>query len=285
MINSISQSKYLQILGLKKTWHIDQASDKSHRSGIYIAELNVEKGERIAVLGPSGSGKSTFLKLLAKDIVPDLGEICFLDKSMVDWSYQELSFYRAVLPQAQEIGFDFSVDLIVGLGCLNQKNKSELEVKKLIKNSLSSAMASHLAARPYMALSGGEKARVQLARIFAQMWNMREGLLLVDEPFAALDPYLQIALLSNLCDFAKQRALTVIAILHDVNHALHYFDRVIFIKEGLMNFDQPMNKVNRIDLENLYGIKFLELKTNDGESYFFPEGSNKLCRSLERVIT
>jgi len=277
MINSISQSKYLQILGLKKTWHNDQASDKSHRSGIYIAELNVEKGERIAVLGPSGSGKSTFLKLLAKDIVPDLGEIYFLDKSMVDWSYQELSFYRAVLPQAQEIGFDFSVDLIVGLGCLNQKNKSELEVKKLIKNSLSSAMASHLAGRPYMTLSGGEKARVQLARIFAQMWNMREGLLLVDEPFAALDPYLQIALLSNLCDFAKQRALTLIAILHDVNHALHYFDRVIFIKEGLMNFDQPMNKVNRIDLENLYGIKFLELKTNDGESYFFPEGSNKLC--------
>lgn len=277
MINSISQSKYLQILGLKKTWYINQASDKSYRSGIYIAELNVEKGERIAVLGPSGSGKSTFLKLLAKDIDPDLGEIYFLDKLMVDWSYQELSFYRAVLPQAQEIGFDFSVDLIVGLGCLNQKNISELEVKKLTKNSLSSAMASHLAGRPYMTLSGGEKARVQLARIFAQMWNMREGLLLVDEPFAALDPYLQIALLSNLCDFAKQRALTVIAILHDVNHALHYFDRVIFIKEGLMNFDQPMNKVNRIDLENLYGIKFLELKTNDGESYFFPKGSNKLC--------
>lgn len=273
MINSISESKYLQIFGLKKSWRIDQAANKPNGSTIYIAELNVHRGERIAVLGPSGSGKSTFLKLLAKDIDPDLGQIYFLDKSMVDWSYQELSFYRAVLPQAQEIGFDFSVDLIVGLGCLNQKNISGLEVKNLIKNSLSSAMASHLAGQPYMTLSGGEKARVQLARIFAQMWNMREGLLLVDEPFAALDPYLQIALLSNLCDFAKQRALTVIAILHDVNHALHYFDRVLFIKEGLMNFDQPMNKVNRIDLENLYGIKFLELKTNDGESYFFPEGA------------
>ncbi|MFM8152342.1 MAG: ATP-binding cassette domain-containing protein, partial [Polynucleobacter victoriensis] len=92
MINSISQSKYLQILGLKKTWHIDQASVKSHRLGIYIAELHVEKGEHIAVLGPSGSGKSTFLKLLAKDIDLDFGEIYFLNKSILDWSYQELSF-------------------------------------------------------------------------------------------------------------------------------------------------------------------------------------------------
>ena len=107
MINSISESKYLQIFGLKKSWRIDQAANKPNGSTIYIAELNVHRGERIAVLGPSGSGKSTFLKLLAKDIDPELGQIYFLDKSMVDWSYQELSFYRAVLPQAQEIGFDF----------------------------------------------------------------------------------------------------------------------------------------------------------------------------------
>jgi iron complex transport system ATP-binding protein len=138
-------------------------------------------------------------------------------------------------------------------------------------------MASHLLGRSYITLSGGEKARVQLARIFAQMWDVSDGLLLVDEPFAALDPYLQIALLSNLCDFARDRALTVVAILHDVNHALHYFDRGIFIKEGRINFDKPMDKVNRIDLENLYGIKFLELKTDDGEKYFFPQEAGQLC--------
>ena len=277
MINSLSHDSYLQILGLKKTWYIDQVSDKSDRSGIYIAELNVQKGDRIAVLGPSGSGKSTFLKVLAKDIEVDSGKIYFLEKLIDNWSYQELSFYRAVLPQSQEIGFDFSVDLIVGLGCINQTNLSELEVQKLIKNSLNSAMASHLLGRSYITLSGGEKARVQLARIFAQMWDVSDGLLLVDEPFAALDPYLQIALLSNLCDFARDRALTVVAILHDVNHALHYFDRGIFIKEGRINFDKPMDKVNRIDLENLYGIKFLELKTGDGEKYFFPQEAGQLC--------
>ena len=99
----------------------------------------------------------------------------------------------------------------------------------------------------------------------------------MDEPFAALDPYLQSALLSNLGEFAKQRDLTVIAILHDINHAVQYFDRAIFVNAGQMSLDKPMNQVSRIDLENLYGIKFLELKTGDGEKYFFPQEAGQLC--------
>lgn len=272
-----NQGQYLQISELNKTWQTSQSSDKPNKSGIYISDLNIRRCERVAVLGPSGSGKSTFLKLLAKDMEPNNGTIYFLGKTMSDWIHHDLSFYRAVLPQAQELSFDFSVDLIVGLGCLNQTNLSTSQVKTLIKDSLKSAMASHLEGQSYMSLSGGEKARVQLARVFAQMWNVNEGLLLVDEPFAALDPYLQIALLSNLCEFAMERSLTVIAILHDVNHAMHYFDRGIFIREGQMSLDKPMKKVSRIDLENLYGIRFLEFRADNEERYFFPNEADKLC--------
>ena len=265
-----NQDKYLEISDLHKSWSTDQ-------SGIYISQLNIRPCERVAVLGPSGSGKSTFLKLLAKDMEPNNGVIYFMDKRISDWRHHDLSFYRAVLPQAQELSFDFSVDLIVGLGCINHQNLSSFQVRTLVKDCLKSAMALHLEGQPYMNLSGGEKARVQLARVFAQMWSVQDGLLLVDEPFAALDPYLQIALLSNLCEFAKQRSLTVIAILHDVNHAMHYFDRGIFVKEGQMCLDKPMIKVSRIDLENLYGIKFLELHADNKERYFFPIQADKLC--------
>lgn len=272
-----NQDKYLEISDLQKSWTTDQSPNKFSGSGVYISQLNIRPCERVAVLGPSGSGKSTFLKLLAKDIEPNNGSIYFIDKQIRDWLHHDLSFYRAVLPQAQELSFDFSVDLIVSLGCINHQNLSAFQVRALVKESLKSAMATHLVGQSYMNLSGGEKARVQLARVFAQMWDVRDGLLLVDEPFAALDPYLQIALLSNLYEFAKQRSLTIIAILHDVNHAIHYFDRGIFIREGQMSLDIPMIKVSRIDFENLYGIKFLELHGDNGERYFFPIQANKLC--------
>ena len=265
-----NQDRYLEISGLHKSWSTD-------KSGISISKLNIQPREHVAVLGPSGSGKSTFLKLLAKDIEPNGGLIYFMDKPISDWLHHDLSFHRAVLPQAQELSFDFSVDLIVGLGCINQENLSSFQVRALIRDCLKSAVASHLEGHSYMNLSGGEKARVQLARVFAQMWSVQDGLLLVDEPFAALDPYLQIALLSNLCEFANQRSLTVIAILHDVNHAMHYFDRGIFIREGQMSLDKPMMKVSRIDLENLYGIRFLELHADNKERYFFPIQADKLC--------
>ncbi|MFZ9264367.1 MAG: ATP-binding cassette domain-containing protein [Polynucleobacter sp.] len=268
-----NQDRYLEISGLHKSW----STDKSNKSGISISKLNIRPREHVAVLGPSGSGKSTFLKLLAKDIEPNGGVIYFMDKPISDWLHHDLSFYRAVLPQAQELSFDFSVDLIVGLGCINHQNLSSFQVRALVKDCLKSAVASHLEGQSYMNLSGGEKARVQLARVFAQMWSVQDGLLLVDEPFAALDPYLQIALLSNLCEFANQRSLTVIAILHDVNHAMHYFDRGIFIREGQMSLDKPMMKVSRIDLENLYGIRFLELHADNKERYFFPIQADKLC--------
>ncbi len=273
VIRISNQDKYLEISDIHKSW----STDKSNKSGVSISKLNIRPCERVAVLGPSGSGKSTFLKLLAKDMEPNNGVIYFMDKRISDWRHHDLSFYRAVLPQAQELSFDFSVDLIVGLGCINHQNLSSFEVRTLVKDCLKSAMASHLEGQSYMNLSGGEKARVQLARVFAQMWSVQDGLLLVDEPFAALDPYLQIALLSNLCEFAKQRSLTVIAILHDVNHAMHYFDRGIFVKEGQMCLDKPMIKVSRIDLENLYGIKFLELHADNKERYFFPIQADKLC--------
>jgi iron complex transport system ATP-binding protein len=271
MNHVVERDRYLWVSGINKTWRKKQVINERAKSGIQIADLYIGKRERIAVLGPSGSGKSTFLKLLAKDINVDAGSIYFLDKSLDDWSHQELSCYRAVLPQSQELTFDFSVDLIVELGCVNQKNLPNLEVRQLIKNSLECACASHLAGQLYTNLSGGEKARVQLARVFAQMWGVCEGLLLVDEPFAALDPYLQIALLSNLGEFAKQRDLTVIAILHDINHAVQYFDRALFVRAGQVSLDKPMNQVSRIDLENLYGIKFFELLADNGKRYFFPQ--------------
>lgn len=93
--------------------------------------------------------------------------------------------------------------------------------------------------RRFDTLSGGEQARIHLARIFAQLWDMRGGIILVDEPLAALDPGLQIEILESLEQFVTQGGHAIVAVLHDINHALQGFDRLLLVKDGQLQHDLP----------------------------------------------
>ena len=104
-------------------------------------------------------------------------------------------------------------------------------------------------------MSGGEKARVHLARIFAQLWDERGGLILVDEPLASLDPGLQIELLSSIKQYAFNRNHTLVAILHDINQAMQNFERLILVKDGKMMGDILSGVQAVPDLEGLYGVR------------------------------
>ena len=248
-----------EITNLKKSW------GKSTQTAIAIPRLNVEPGEKIAILGPSGSGKSTFLKVLATDLKEYQGQIDFFDHPLTAYSATELSQRRAVLPQSTEVSFDFSVELLVGLGRISKSNQDD---QSIIQESLDVANASHLIHQKYHELSGGERARVHLARVFAQLWEVRDGLLLVDEPFAALDPSLQISLLKNLDHFVSSRNIAVMAVLHDVNHAVHFFDRALFIKNGFLVADEFLSEITRESFESLYDAQFLEFTNDSSERYF-----------------
>jgi iron complex transport system ATP-binding protein len=254
---------FLSIESLKKFW--------CHRSklAIDVSQLTIHKGERIAILGPSGSGKSTLLKLLAKDLRPNQGAIYFHGKDFSKWSARDLSHHRAVLPQSAAINLELPVNLIVSLGRVSsidqtQKNAITLECLRL-------SNASHLTHASYQVLSGGERARVQMARVFAQLWDVKDGLLLLDEPFAALDPYLQIALLKNLDQFAAERRITVMAVLHDVNQALQFFDRGLFIKSGRIVKNDSLSKIPKESFEALYGNQFLELVTDTHQRFLMAQ--------------
>lgn len=250
----------LSIHELKKYWF------SPFQLALDIPNLYIGTAEKIAILGPSGSGKTTFLKILSKDLKIDEGHIYFLNQDLEDWSAVDLSYHRAVLPQSNEISFDLTVSLIVSLGRLSRSCQSETEY--IVFQCLELCKAAHLIDRTYHQLSGGEKARVQMAKVFAQLWDVHGGALLVDEPFSALDPFLQIFLLNSLCHFVTHRALTVIAILHDVNHAMQFFDRGLLIKDGKLFIDTPISEIQRESLETLYGNHFLEFQTIIGEKYF-----------------
>jgi iron complex transport system ATP-binding protein len=254
---------FLSIENLKKFWC------RGSKLAVDISQLNINLGERIAILGPSGSGKSSFLKLIANDLPPTQGVIFFHGKDLAQWTARDLSHHRAVLPQSTAMNLELSVNLIVNLGRVSSVDQTQKN--SITQECLRLSNASHLTNASYQVLSGGERARVQMARVFAQLWDVKDALLLLDEPFAALDPYLQIALLKNLDQFASQRRITVMAVLHDVNQALQFFDRGLFIKNGHLLVDASLDDISKDSFEELYGNQFLEFKTDAKQRFLIAQ--------------
>jgi iron complex transport system ATP-binding protein len=230
--------------------------------------LFVGRGERVAILGPSGAGKSTLLKLMSRELGPTAGRVLFQRRGMRDWDLRELSMRRAVLPQASGVAFGFDCELVVGLGRAARDLDPQLDT--IVMQAMALAHAGTLAGRRFDTLSGGEQARVHLARIFAQLWDVREGLILVDEPLAALDPGLQFELLDSIDRFAAQRGHAVVAILHDINHAMLEFDRLLLVKDGQLRHDIAADARALPALGALFGITLGSVVNEQGDLVVTP---------------
>ncbi|ATE61903.1 ABC transporter ATP-binding protein [Thauera sinica] len=228
----------------------------------------VEAGERIAILGPSGAGKSTLLKIIAREQALRCGRVLLDGRALGAWSFPELSRRRAVLPQSTEVAFGLQTELVIGLGRVARAHDPGLP--RIVRDAAELACAAHLLDRRFDTLSGGEKARIQLARIFAQLWDAEGGLLLVDEPLAALDPGLQFDLLEHIETFAAARGHAVMAVLHDVNHALLGFDRLLLVREGAITDDLRSGAEALPALEALYGIAFDSATNRHGDLVVLP---------------
>jgi len=225
--------------------------------------LKIETGQTYALIGPSGAGKSTFLRLLCGDLKPDEGGIYLEHQPLQDWHLKDLSRIRAVLPQSHAISFDLLVELLVSLGRVDMPlNQSYL------KAALELAHASHLIDRQFHSLSGGESARVQLARIFYQLWDCQNGYLFMDEPIASLDPGLQHEVLQSAISFSKERNLALLTIVHDMNQANRYFDHVLMLDRcgKLKILNKNSNAI--FQLEKLYEMKLKAVTDIAKNTYF-----------------
>ncbi|MFD0914101.1 ATP-binding cassette domain-containing protein [Methylophilus luteus] len=243
--------------------------------------LSVQAGERVAILGPSGAGKSTLLKLLARELNTASGQATFCQRDLKLWSLVDLSRHRAILPQSHEVAFGLPVELVIGLGRVARAY--DPDIKHIVRQSAALACAGHLLERRFDTLSGGEKARVQMARVFAQLWDVEKGLLLVDEPLAALDPGLQFSLMDSIYTFAAQRGHAILAILHDINQALQGFERLIFIKNGSMTGDYSSQQMTIPLLEALYDVSLISAVSASGEIIVAPSKTQTEYRSSTAV--
>ncbi len=239
---------------------------KSRMGSVHFGpfDLHVRAGERIAILGPSGAGKSILLALMARDRWPSRGQVQLRGQPISAWDLPALSRVRAVLPQSHEVAFGLPVELVVSLGRVSLGRDPYLA--NVVRQAARLACIEHVLGRRFDTLSGGEKARVQLARVFAQLWDVQQGLLLVDEPLAALDPGMQLHLLDAMQSFVAQRGHALVAIMHDVNHVLREFDRMLLIHSGALYADMATSACELASLQGLYGVRFVRAHLEDGSA-------------------
>ncbi|MCY4754741.1 ATP-binding cassette domain-containing protein [Pelomonas aquatica] len=242
---------------------LDDAVLARHGQGFGPFDLRVDAGERVALLGPSGAGKSTLLTLMSGDIAPTTGRVLLDGRPAAALEPRVRARRRAVLPQSHQVAFGLPVELIVSLGRWSGSTGENHD--RWVRQALAWASAGHLHGRRYDQLSGGEQARVQLARVLAQLADARPGLLLVDEPLASLDPGLQLELLDTLGRFCRERGHALVAVLHDIQQALNGFERLLLVRRGQLQADLPAGTAALPALETLFGLRLQVLTTAAGD--------------------
>ncbi|WSJ88489.1 heme ABC transporter ATP-binding protein [Streptomyces sp. NBC_01304] len=201
--------------------------------------LEARAGEVLALVGPNGAGKSTLLAALAADLPATAGVVRICGRPTQEWGAAELALRRAVLPQAAALSFPFTVAEVVRMGRAPWAGTPlEDSDDEAVAAALAATEVASFATRPFSALSGGERARVALARVLAQ----RAPLLLLDEPTAALDLRHQ-ELVLRICRERAAAGDAVVVVLHDLGLAGAYADRVAVLHAGVVAADGPPSEV------------------------------------------
>jgi iron complex transport system ATP-binding protein len=229
-------------------------------------------GEFVVILGPNGAGKSTLLKILAGSLIPTKGRIEFMNKPFTDFTKEELAKRRAVLAQHYNVTSDFLVNEIVMMGRYPHfDGRPTLKDREIVKDALQLTGTMHLSDRNINSLSGGEQQRVHLARVLAQITNKTtNNLLLLDEPVSSLDIQYQHTVL-NIAKQKSKEGNAVIMVLHDLNLAAQYADRIIILKEGQKYADDiPLKALQSKLLTEVYNIP-LRLFNERGQLFVMPD--------------
>ncbi|MBN1524348.1 MAG: ABC transporter ATP-binding protein [Spirochaetales bacterium] len=199
-------------------------------------------GTFTAILGPNGSGKTTLLRNISGWLKPAPGTVFIFDKDTTLLKEKELARRIACLRQEHTGGFDTTVYDLVFLGrspyipYLSGPKETD---RSAVADALAQTGIEHLAERNISTLSGGELQRVYIAQALAQ----NADILLLDEPVTHLDIKYQLEILSLIKLLQKNNTLTVIAVLHDLNLAASFSERIILLKEGTVFKDNTPQKI------------------------------------------
>jgi iron complex transport system ATP-binding protein len=213
--------------------------------------LDVEAGEVLVLVGPNGAGKSTLLGVLSGERRPARGTVTLEGRELSGIRHSELARMRSVLTQENQVSFPFRVIEVVSMGRAPWARTIEgRDDIPAVAEALEAADVAHLANRRYTNLSGGEKARVSLARVLAQ----RTRTVFLDEPTASLDLRHQ----EDVMRMARRMAdsgCAVVVVLHDLSLASAYADRMALISAGSLDaIGTPAEVLTEERIERVYGL-------------------------------
>ena len=216
----------------------------SYSDGLVLQDnnLSIEQGELVGLIGPNGSGKTTLLKLISGVLRPCQGEIWLNGLNLRHLKRKAVAQKVAMVPQQFHMPFAFRVEEVVVLGrtpFLKMLSDGGRRERDIVSQAIEAIGVKPLAQRFFNELSGGERQKVILAMAIAQ----QPQLLLLDEPTAHLDISHQVEILQLMRNLNKERGITIIAAMHDLNLASLYFHRLVLLKEGSIFADGTPNEV------------------------------------------
>ncbi|ETN91944.1 Hemin import ATP-binding protein HmuV [Gammaproteobacteria bacterium MOLA455] len=231
-----------------------------HLSGFDLLRnvtVQVEAGKVTAIVGPNGAGKSSLLRVLTGELAPTKGSISFNQRDLNDWPVQQRAQMLAVLPQHSLLNFPFTANEVVALGRIPHQTGT-LKDAEIIDQALKLVDAEYLQKRFYTQMSGGEKQRVQLARVLAQVWlpcAAGEQILVLDEPTAAFDLAHQQLTLEIVRQLAE-KGVGVVMVLHDLNLAARCADKLVVFDGGLVAAQgTPEEVLSEQLIDQVFGVK------------------------------
>lgn len=233
---------------------------RSGRSVLESVCFQVHPGQIVGLLGANGAGKSTLISAVAGEIVAGDGQVSLDGIPLDQMTVQQQAWRRAVLPQTPGLSFDLSVAQVVQMGGYPFEGLISAEDRKLAQRFAMDALSLEpISDRSYLALSGGEQQRVQLARVILQaelsLTLHDHTYLLLDEPVSSLDPAFQHECMQFLSQYTQQKKVGVLMALHDINLAARWCDSILLMsKKSVLFQGSPNEALNGESLQATYGV-------------------------------
>lgn len=230
------------------------SADYRGRTALRDATVTIARGERVALVGPNGAGKSTLLRVLAGVVRPARGTVELDGTPLARLDRLAIARRLAVVPQQATLPFATTVEEVVGLGRLPHEDPfrgARPADRAAIAAAIERVGVGHLLGRDARELSLGERQLVLLALAVAQA----APVLLLDEPTVHLDLRHQVGAMELLVDLNERDGTTILAVLHDLRLAVHFFPRLILLDRGEIVADGPPDEVLSADrIRDVFGV-------------------------------